>query len=138
MENDKKFADGFIFKRNERAPEFVVGGLSVRVDEAIEFLKQNQKNGWVNLNIKQGRSGKYYIELDTYEPKTTETPQNENKSRTMTEQQFVKTAEKINKGETTVYQVKKYFDLTPEQLGILQSAEDARKVVITDDDELPF
>ena len=25
--------------------------------------------GWVNLDIKQGRSGNYYVELDTFEPK---------------------------------------------------------------------
>ena len=65
----RTFAEGFIFKRGEKAPEFVVGSLSVKVDEAIEFLKKNSKNGWVNLGIKTGRSGKYYIELDTFEPK---------------------------------------------------------------------
>lgn len=68
-ENQRTFAEGFIFKRNEKAPEFVVGSISVKVDEAIEFLKKNSKNGWVNLGIKTARSGKHYIELDTFEPK---------------------------------------------------------------------
>lgn len=67
-QEEKVFADGFIFKRNEKAPEFVVGRLSMKVDEAIEFIKSNQKNGWVNLGIKQARSGNYYVELDTFEP----------------------------------------------------------------------
>lgn len=69
-QDEKIFAEGFIFKKNEKAPEFVVGRMSIKVDDAISFLKQHQKNGWTNLSIKQARSGNYYIELDTYEPKT--------------------------------------------------------------------
>lgn len=66
---EKIFADGFSFKRNENAPDFVVGRLSMKVDEAIAFVKQHEKRGWINLNVKTARSGNYYIELDTYEPK---------------------------------------------------------------------
>ena len=66
---EKKFADGFTFKRNENAPEFVVGRLSLKVDAAIEFIKQHQKNGWINLDVKKARTGNFYIELDTYTPK---------------------------------------------------------------------
>lgn len=68
-ENQRTFAEGFIFKRSEKAPDFVIGRISIKVDEAIEFLKKNQKNGWVNLQAKTGRSGQPYLELDTYEPK---------------------------------------------------------------------
>ena len=66
---EKVFANGFSFKRREGAPEFVIGQQSIKVDEAIEFLKENQKNGWVNLNVNKARSGKLYVELDTFEPK---------------------------------------------------------------------
>ncbi len=69
MAEEKIFADGFLFKRKETAPDFVIGALSLKVDEAIAFIKANTKNGWVNLDIKQGRSGNYYVELDTFEPK---------------------------------------------------------------------
>ena len=69
MANEEKiFADGFSFKRNEKAPDFVVGRLSMKVDEAVAFVRQHEKGGWVNLNIKTARSGNYYIELDTCEP----------------------------------------------------------------------
>ena len=68
-QDEKIFADGFSFKRNENAPDFVVGRLSLKVDEAIAFMKENDKKGWVNLNIKTARSGNYYVELDTFEPK---------------------------------------------------------------------
>ena len=67
-QDEKIFADGFSFKRNEKAPDFVVGRLSMKVDEAVAFIRQHEKGGWVNLNIKTARSGNHYVELDTYEP----------------------------------------------------------------------
>ena len=70
---EKVFANGILFKRNENAPEFIVGSLSLKVEEAIIFLQENQKNGWVNIDIKQSQGGKYYCELDTWQPK----PKNE-------------------------------------------------------------
>jgi len=69
MAEEKIFADGFLFKRNDNAPQFVVGSQSIKVDEAVAFLKANAKNGWVNLSIKQSKGGNYYCELDTWEPK---------------------------------------------------------------------
>ena len=65
----KVFADGFSFKRQENAPAWVIGRQSVKVDEAIAFLKQHQKNGWVNTDVKQSQKGGYYCELDTWEAK---------------------------------------------------------------------
>ena len=67
-QDEKVFANGFSFKRQENAPEFVVGRLSLKEDEAKDFLRNNFKNGWCNLNIKKAKSGSYYVELDTYEP----------------------------------------------------------------------
>ncbi len=72
MSQDKIFADGFLFKRRENAPEFVIGNISVKVEEAITFLKANHKNGWVNLNVLTAKSGKPYVELDTFVPKKQE------------------------------------------------------------------
>jgi len=69
MAEEKIFADGFSFKRQENAPDFVVGRLSIKVEDALAFMKTNQKDGWVNLNVKTARSGNHYLELDTYEPK---------------------------------------------------------------------
>jgi hypothetical protein len=66
---EKIFAQGFSFKRNDNAPEFVVGRQSIKVDEAIAFLKANAKNGWVNLDIKRAKGGNFYCELDTWEAK---------------------------------------------------------------------
>jgi len=67
-QEEKIFADGFVFKRNEKAPEFVIGRMSIKVEEAIAFIKQHEDKGWVNLGVKQARSGNYYVELDTFKP----------------------------------------------------------------------
>lgn len=68
MSKEKIFADGFNFKRRENAPEWVVGNISVKVEDAVKFLNKHSKNGWVNLNVNNAKSGKTYIELDTFEP----------------------------------------------------------------------
>jgi len=68
-QDEKIFADGFSFKRNENAPDFVVGRLSMKVDDAIAFMREHDKKGWINLSIKTARSGNHYVELDTFEPK---------------------------------------------------------------------
>jgi len=77
MAEEKVFADGFIFKRRDAAPEWVVGGISVKVDEAVAFLSQHQKNGWVNIDVKRSKSGSYYMELDTYVPKSKDAAQSQ-------------------------------------------------------------
>ena len=77
-EKEKIFADGFSFKKRENQPDFVVGRMSIKVEDALAFLKERSTNGWVNLNINQARSGNYYCELDTWNPtqnnRTTTTP----------------------------------------------------------------
>lgn len=88
-QDEKIFADGFSFKRNEKAPDFVVGRLSIKADEAIAFIRENEKKGWVNLNIKTARSGNHYVELDTYEP----TQGTDKKSETKAEQEKPKEEE---------------------------------------------
>jgi ribonuclease HI len=68
MSQEKVFANGFSFKKNANAPEFVVGKMSIKADEAVEFIQENVKNGWINIDIKQAKNGNYYCELDTYQP----------------------------------------------------------------------
>ena len=63
------FADGLIVKKNENAPDFVLCNLSIKVEDFEKFMKANSKNGWVNLSVLIGKSGKPYAKLDTYEPK---------------------------------------------------------------------
>ena len=65
---DKIFANGIIFKEpSHKAPDFVVGGISVKKSEFIPFL-ESREGDWVNLSIKLNKAGKPYIELDTWKP----------------------------------------------------------------------
>ena len=71
---EKTFADGFMFKMNPNSPEWVIGGLSLKADDAIAFIQKHQDKGWVNLKINIGKSGKPYVELDTWKPQTKTEP----------------------------------------------------------------
>ena len=67
-DKEKIFADGFSFKTRPNQPDFVVGRMSIKLEDALPFLKENAKNGWINLNINIARSGNPYVELDTFVP----------------------------------------------------------------------
>lgn len=65
---DKTFIDGLIFKApRATAPSFVKGSLSVKVEAFAAFAAQHQKDGWLNIDLKESKGGKYYAELNTWE-----------------------------------------------------------------------
>jgi hypothetical protein len=69
------FANGITFKKpSEKAPDFVIGNLSVKKSEFIKFLNE-QPGEWVNLNIKTSKAGNPYI--DVYEAKKKTEPEPE-------------------------------------------------------------
>ena len=45
MADEKIFADGFSFKTREGQPDFVVGRLSIKVEDALTFLKERADKG---------------------------------------------------------------------------------------------
>ena len=65
---EKIFADGMYFTRpRENAPEYVKGSISVKVAPFGAFLlKHVNESGYVNLNLKESKQGKLYLELDTW------------------------------------------------------------------------
>ena len=80
MQDEKIFADGFSFKTRKEQPELVIGRVSVKLEDAIPFLKANASNGWVNLNINTARSGNHYNERDVNEEKKMEETAKTNES----------------------------------------------------------
>lgn len=67
---DKIFADGFHYepKEIEKAP-WIKGQISVRVNDAIAFLqKHKNERGFVTIDVKVGKSGSWYCELNTWKP----------------------------------------------------------------------
>ena len=85
---DPIFANGFILKQRVNRPDFVLGNLSVKVDDAVSFLREHEKNGWVNLDLKISKNGNPYVELDTFVPQQSQnsqqsTPSNQNQTPTI-------------------------------------------------------
>lgn len=71
--SDKVFVDGVIFKLpRDNAPEFVKGSISIKMKDLIAFAKEHHKDGWLNVDLLVGRSGKPYTALNTWEPKKEE------------------------------------------------------------------
>ncbi len=73
---EKKYAKGMFVKRNEKAPDFVVCNISIKADEFDKFVKENtNEKGYVNLQVLKSKDkGTLYAVLDTFEPKTSNTP----------------------------------------------------------------
>lgn len=78
METEKIFVNGLISKDvADTAPEWILGKMSISVNELINWLEKNRKlqdeNGWINLTVKRSpRTGKRYIEVDTWKPEKVE------------------------------------------------------------------
>ena len=65
---DKVFAQGLYVKPpSDKAPDFVKFGLSIKRQEVMDWL-QGQSEEWINLQIKEAKSGKWYAEKDTWKP----------------------------------------------------------------------
>ena len=64
------FADGFILKApHDKAPDYIKGSISVKVDEAIAFLEMHKDaKGWVNLDLKVAKNDKWYIQKNEWKP----------------------------------------------------------------------
>lgn len=68
------FADGMTFKEpHERAPAFVKGSISIKVDKFVAFLNAHaNEKGWVTLDMKESKSLVTYFQLNTWKPEKTE------------------------------------------------------------------
>ena len=68
MAQEKIFADGMHFESpGEKAPAWVKGKISIKVDSFISFLeKYKNEKGWINLDLKQSQKGGLYVELNQW------------------------------------------------------------------------
>ncbi len=71
MDNEKTFAKGIYFgKPHPNAPDFVKGKIDIKVDDLLIFLKEHENDkGYVNLDLKESKGGKLYLELNTFVPR---------------------------------------------------------------------
>ena len=68
---DRVYAPGMNWTAPKpEAPEFIKAKVGIKVEEFVAFLKENMKeSGWINFEMKESQDGRYYFELDTWEPK---------------------------------------------------------------------
>lgn len=73
---ETKFAKGIFFdKPREGAPDFVKGRMSMKKEEAIEFLKtlEASEKGFLNFDLLKSKDGtKYYFTVNEWKPEKKE------------------------------------------------------------------
>jgi hypothetical protein len=70
MENQKVFVDGLLAKQpDEKAPDWVKCKLSIKREELASWLA-GQSEEWLNVQVCESKSGKWYAEVDTWKPKS--------------------------------------------------------------------
>ena len=78
MANDIQFVDGLIVKApHPKAPDYVKAQISIKVEDLGKWLREKYKAGeeWVNIDVKEAKSGKWYAAVSTYKKTDkTETP----------------------------------------------------------------
>ena len=73
MADEIEFPKGFIVKApRDNAPDFVKGSISIKREELIEWLN-NRDGDWINLDVKEAKSGHWYASVNTFKPKQQET-----------------------------------------------------------------
>lgn len=77
MSEENKFVPGLFAKApHERAPDFIKASLSIRVKDLGNFLREQNKAGeeWVNIDVKEARSGKWYAAINDFKPEQRQEP----------------------------------------------------------------
>ena len=66
---EAEFPKGLIVKApRDGAPDFVIASISIKREELIEWL--SSKDGdWINLDVKEAKSGHWYASVNTFKPK---------------------------------------------------------------------
>ena len=72
-----QFVDGLIIKApHPKAPDYVKASISIKVEDLGKWLREKHKAGdvWVNIDVKEAKSGKWYAAVSTFKPKEKEAP----------------------------------------------------------------
>jgi hypothetical protein len=75
MKDEIEFVDGLIVKApNPKAPDFVKASISIKVEDLGKWLRAKYKAGdeWINIDVKEARSGKWYAAVSNFKPKAKE------------------------------------------------------------------
>ena len=69
---DKEFVGGFYAKKAE--VDFVKCKINIKLSEFREWAKENltSNDEWLNIDVKESKSGNFYAERNTWKPSDTE------------------------------------------------------------------
>jgi hypothetical protein len=68
MADEIEFPKGLMVKKpRDNAPDFVKASISIKVAELIEWLS-GREGEWVNLDVKEAKSGNWYSSVNTFKP----------------------------------------------------------------------
>jgi hypothetical protein len=61
----------FVKPPHEKAPSFVKGAISIKVEDLGVWLRGKHKAGeeWVNIDVNESKAGKWYAKVSTFKPK---------------------------------------------------------------------
>jgi len=79
MTDEKEFIDGFFAKEPKK--DFIKCSISIKKDDFTNWYKkqlQNKEDDWINIDVKEGKSGKWYAQVNTWKPIMTEINQSDN------------------------------------------------------------
>ena len=69
MADEIESPKGFIVKApRDNAPDFVKASISIKREELIEWLS-SKEGDWINLDVKEAKSGHWYSSVNTFKPK---------------------------------------------------------------------
>ena len=75
MANEMEFIEGFFaLAPHANAPDFVKAKVNIKREDLLQWLSARQDE-WINIDIKEARSGKWYASVDNWQP--TEKPATE-------------------------------------------------------------
>lgn len=75
MADEIEFVNGLIVKApSEKAPDFIKASISIKVADLGNWLREKHKAGeeWINIDVKEARSGKWYAAVSNFKPKEKE------------------------------------------------------------------
>jgi hypothetical protein len=74
MQDQLEFIDGFFAKApHPTAPDFVKAKISLKREELLNWLS-SRNDEWINIDVKEARSGKWYAAVDNWQPNAAAAP----------------------------------------------------------------
>lgn len=71
---EAEFPKGLMVKKpRDDAPDFVIASISIKREELIEWLS-SKEGDWINLDVKEAKSGHWYASVNTFKPKAESKP----------------------------------------------------------------